>query len=138
MTRSGLAVAIVALSAVLLVPFMLGAQKEDADASAGSAEELARLAEGAYVVHEAAYQDGRVTIDWVYEWSVRWMEGQRRLAKTPAQDRDAIEAHRKRMLKLNKQIRDLSSKGAPGGGPLPMTATEWYVAEADFLLANIK
>ena len=137
MTKKRLVPVAAALAAVLLVPLILLAQKKPAAAAVGSAEELARLAEEAYVVHEAEYQAGGVTIDWVYEWSVRWMEGQRLLAKTPAQHREAIEAHRKRMLKLNKQIRDSTIKGARGGGPLPMSATQWYVAEADYLLANV-
>ena len=136
MTKNSLLPVAVALAAVLLVPLVLLAQKKPAAAAVGSAEELARLAEEAYVLHEAAFQDGRITMDWVYEWSVRWMEGQRLLAKNPAQHRDAIEAHRKRMLQLNKQIRDWTSAGK-GGGPMPMSATQWYVAEADYLLTNV-
>jgi len=71
----------------------------------------------------------------VHTWSVRRLKARRELSSKPAEHIAALSAHRKRMQELAKIVDQLVKVGAPG---LPLgsaAAADFYVAEAELMLA---
>jgi RNA polymerase sigma factor (sigma-70 family) len=71
----------------------------------------------------------------VYTWSVRLLQTEREMKPKRADQLAALEAHLKRMIQLQKAVKDLSRDLLPPGENL---SAEWHRLEADLWLAQAK
>ena len=100
---------------------------------------LQRMADAAAKTFEAtkaSYDVGTEVMSNVYVWSRRWLEADRALARSDADEIAALEAHRRRMRQLMMKIRAMYVTGTKGGEIERFAATKFYLAEADAWLAS--
>ena len=71
-----------------------------------------------------------------YLWSMRWMDAQRDVAGTKVERTAAVQAHLERMRKFHKDMADLAKSSVVSR--FELAATEYYVVEAEELLARAK
>ena len=71
-----------------------------------------------------------------YLWSMRWMDAQRDVARTKVERTAAAEAHLERMRKFHKDMAELAKSNVVS--QFELAATEYYVVEAEELLARAK
>jgi hypothetical protein len=94
-------------------------------------QRMSKTAAETFEATKASYDVGTTIMSNIYVWSRRWLEGERALARTDAEEIAALQAHRQRMLQLMKKIRALYITGTKGGETEKFAATKFYLAEAD-------
>lgn len=86
-------------------------------------------AQKAFAAARAAWQQGRGTLDAVYQWSVRWLDAERdRPIKRPMRIA-AVSRHLDRMKKLQAAVTQKVQTGM--ATPLQASAASYYRAEAE-------
>ncbi|HWU90039.1 MAG TPA: hypothetical protein VN253_22405, partial [Kofleriaceae bacterium] len=98
------------------------------------AKDRAAAAEKAYRASVAQHQVGRITLDSVYTWSVRWLEAE--LAVAPKTAKQALADHQKRMQDLEAAVQKMVAAGAASS--LDADAAAYYRIEADLWAARAK
>jgi hypothetical protein len=73
--------------------------------------------------------------DEVYAWSVRWLQAQRALSPKHEDQVAALEAHLRRMTKLQERVKELVRDLTPAS---KADEAEWYRLEAQLWLAKAK
>ncbi|HEV3341975.1 MAG TPA: hypothetical protein VG125_16525, partial [Pirellulales bacterium] len=101
-------------------------------------ERMSAAAAKTFEATHASYEVGTEIMSNVYVWSRRWLEAERALARTDAEEIAALEAHRARMKQLMLKIRALYMTGTKGGEMEKFNATRFYLAEADAWLGTAK
>jgi beta-lactamase regulating signal transducer with metallopeptidase domain len=101
-------------------------------------ERLARDAAKTYEATTASYDVGTSIMADVYVWSRRWLDAERNLARTDAEEIVAMRAHRHRMKNLFLKVNALYTTGSKGGELEKFHATKYYLAEADVWLAEAR
>ncbi|HEX5442743.1 MAG TPA: hypothetical protein VFW87_02890, partial [Pirellulales bacterium] len=96
--------------------------------------EMTKAAEETLEDYEAAYHAGTARSTDVCVWSRRLLDGQRALAKTPAEKMAALRAHRVRMKKLFMKVNALYIEGVKGGEAERFDEVRYYLAEATALI----
>lgn len=91
-----------------------------------------------YVATKAGYDVGTAMMSEVYVWSRRWLDAERAMATSDAEDISAVRAHRERMKQLMLKVRALYITGTKGGEMEKFFATKFYVAEADAWVSEAK
>ena len=97
-------------------------------------EEMVKVARQAYEASSAAFQTQSVTLDWVIHWSRQLLNAERRVAKTKEDQIAALRSNRDRIKKLYDKISAQHKVGAVGGEAAKLYQTEFYLAEAEYLL----
>ncbi len=95
-------------------------------------------AHAAFHATKAAYEAENVTMEAVYNWSIRWMRAADSAAKDTTGKIAAAKSHLKRMQDLQKKIAALYKEGTKGGEATEMAAANYYVAEAKRHLADVE
>lgn len=94
-------------------------------------ERMASEARAAYKANLAAFEAETVTMDSVYDWSLRWMRAEQFPAPNDKLNVAAIRAHLVRMLDLQRKIAALYKLNTRGGEEKELRAVNFYVAEAE-------
>lgn len=94
-------------------------------------EEMSYTAAKAYEATAAGYDVGTEILANVHLWSRRWLEAERALAETDAEEIAAIQAHRQRMKLLLRKVKALNDHGVKGGEQEKFFAAKYYLAEAN-------
>lgn len=105
-------------------------------ASQTRAQKMVDEALAAFEANQAAYDAETVTMDRLYDWSLRWMRAAQIAAVNDEQNTAAIQSHLNRMQNLQKKIAALYNLGTRGGEAKEMRAANFYVAEAERWLAE--
>lgn len=100
--------------------------------------EMEETAAKTYEATKASYDMGTEIMANLYVWSRRWLDAERALTKTDAEELAALRAHRERMKKLMMKVRALYATGSKGGEAERFFASKYYLAEADTWLAAAK
>ncbi|HEY2894527.1 MAG TPA: M56 family metallopeptidase, partial [Pirellulales bacterium] len=108
--------------------------KEVTDAS----QKMVEQAERAFEASQAAYEAETTTLEAIYDWSLRWMRAVQNAAQTPKEKAVAASAHLERMQQLQKKIHLLYVSGSRGGEAKAEAAANYYVAEAERMVAEAK
>ena len=107
-------------------------------ASQAAAQKMVDEANAAFEPNHAAYEAETVTMDRLYDWSLRWMRAAQAASVDDQQKMVAIQAHLDRMRALQKRIALLYKAGMRGGEAKEMRAANFYVSEAERWLAEAK
>ncbi|HWB09622.1 MAG TPA: M56 family metallopeptidase [Pirellulales bacterium] len=102
---------------------------------------LTRMVDDAANTYQAtmtAYMVGEAIMADVYVWSRRWLDAERAIANTEADEIAALRDHRERMKRLFLQVNALYTDGVRGGERPKFFATKYYLHEADVWLAAAK
>jgi len=101
-------------------------------------EQLTADAAHAYEATKASYEVGTSVMADVYVWSRRWLDAERNLAQTDADEIASLRAHRERMKNLFLKVNALFMFRVKGAEPPKFFAAKYYLAEADVWLAAAK
>jgi hypothetical protein len=102
-------------------------------ALAGLARERLHSARTAYEGVWEAFLAGQMDVESVYDWSDRWRSAAAAVASSGAERVAAAAAHLQRMKKLQQPVWEQCKAGRRNGWE--SSATDYYVAEAEILLA---
>lgn len=108
-------------------------------ASDAAVQKMVDEARAAYEANLAAYDAETVTMDRIYDWSLRWMAAAQAAATDDVQKTAAIQAHLDRMRDLQKKnglLDKIEIEGLRSGDARVMRAANFYVAEAERWLAE--
>jgi hypothetical protein len=101
------------------------------------AEARVNSARKAYEETVKLYREGRIRdVDRVYLWSQRWLDAERDLNSKKADQVAAVEAHWKRMKKLEESFQSRYKVGAAAA--IELAAVEYYRVEAEVWLVKAK
>jgi hypothetical protein len=107
-------------------------------ASAKARRDAARkVYEATWQHHLQAPEDVPFNLDFYHDWSIRWMQAERDLSRTKAEDIAALEEHLKRM----QGWKDLCEKQAQDRGAAPKYWVSWaefFQLEAEDWVAAAK
>lgn len=106
------------------------------DAVDEAAQKMVKQAERAFEASLAAYEAETTTVEALYGWSLRWMRAVQIAAQTPKEKVAAAHAHLDRMRDAQKRIHLLFVSGSRGGEAKDEAAANYYVAEAERLVAE--
>lgn len=144
MTKLMLAAAATILLVAGIARVELGAQPR-AEGDARNAELAAMqkamidAAKAAYAGILEAHNLGRATSNnEVYAWSNHIRSSEARAARSRQQAIKACQEHLQRMRDLHDRVAALGREGAPGGEMHKQAAAQFYVAEAELLLLDVK
>lgn len=130
----------VLLAAVLWAGSSIGVE---AAPETDSAKELARLAKvrleaarKTYTVSWKNYRQRHASQDFLYLWSVRWLESEKLVNQQPAEQLTAYKGHLGRMRQLEELITNLQRAGQATVDEV--SAAEFYRSEAELWLLQAK
>ncbi len=109
-----------------------------AAATAKARRDAARkVYEGTWQHHVQAPEDAPFNLDLYHDWSVRWMQAERDLSQTKAEEIAALEEHLKRM----QSWKEICEKQVTEGGGAPKYRVSWaefFQLEAEDWVAAAK
>jgi urease accessory protein UreF len=120
---------VLALCASLAAP---SAASEAAPKAAELAKARAAAAEKAFRAAAAAHQVGRVVVEVVYAWSVRWLAAS--IEAAPKAARQALADHQQRMADLEAEVKKMFTAGAATA--FDVDAAGYYRIEAELWSAR--
>lgn len=95
-----------------------------------------KVYESSWQVHVQSPEQGPGKVEHYHEWSVRWMQAERELSQTKADQITALEGHLKRMQFWQERLDALVKLG--DGAVYDASAAEFFRLEAEDLLAAAK
>ncbi len=95
-----------------------------------------KVYEASWEIYVQLPQNAHTDVDYYHDWSVRWMQAERDLGKTKAEQITALEGHLKRM-QFWKDLQDGYRKKGQAGSDAP-AAAEFFRLEAEDWLAAAK
>ncbi len=114
-------------------------EEPNSKASDVAVQKMVDEARAAYEANLAAYDAETVTMDRIYDWSLRWMAAAQAAATDDVQKTAAVQAHLDRMRNLQKKnglLDKIEIEGMRSGDTRVMRAANYYVAEAERWLAE--
>ncbi|MBI3838843.1 MAG: HEAT repeat domain-containing protein [Planctomycetia bacterium] len=102
-----------------------------------ASQKMVEQAQKAYEATVPAYEAETATLEAVCEWSLRWMAAAEGVASEDKLKIAAVSAHLERMRNVQKKAEALYQIGSKGGEAKEMATANFYVAEAERLLAQV-